>query len=99
MVHARSSIDTADNLVQSTDSRGVLPPHLLVEERHVSYSPLSEHAAASPFLSDAHRQWLLDRANTPAAHSLPVSTAEVATSTGDEAQKDSKAARRLTFIE
>ena len=93
MVTARSGADTGKG--HSADSRGVLPPHLLVEERHVSYSPLSEHALTSPFLSDAHRQWLLDRASV----SQPVPTAEAATSTEEEAQPDVKAARRLNFAE
>ena len=105
MITARSSIEAIDGVAHTehrTDSRGVLPPHLLVEERHVSYSPLSEHAATSPFLSNAHRQKLLDKGNESAARSLqyprqPVSTAEAATSTEDEAQMDVKGAKRLNF--
>ena len=106
MITARSSIEATDgiahNTEHSTDSCGVLPPHLLVEERHVSYSPLSEHAAASPFLSHAHRQELLHGASTSAARSWqspkqPASTAEAATSTEDEAQVEVKAAKRLDF--
>ena len=36
-----------------------------MEESKVSYSPLSEHAAASPFMSTAHRQQMLHQARAP----------------------------------
>ena len=102
IIDARSSIDTENSLLQETDTCGLLPAHLLVEERHVSYSPLSEHAAASPFLSDAHMQLLVNKGGRPFARDTPrqpASTAEAATSTQDEAQMDIRTARRLKFAE
>lgn len=100
IINARSSIDTEISLVQGANACGVLPAHLFVEESRVSYSPLSEHAAASPFLSDAHM--LTDRASGPAGRLIPwypASTAEAATSTEDEAHMSINPARRLNIVE
>ena len=103
LINARSGIRSENSPDQGSDTRGVLPAHLLVEPSHVSYSPLSEHLAASPFLSDAHMLSLTGMATEPSwmtpSPSHPVSTAEAATSTEDEAQLDSKATRRLSFVE
>lgn len=102
IINARSSTDMEVSHVQGADAQGVLPAHLLVEEGRVSYSPLSEHAAASPFLSYAHMQLLTDRAGgakprlTP---KQPAATAEAATSTEGETHMSIEPARRLNFVE
>lgn len=86
--------------VQGADAQGVLPAHLLVEESRVSYSPLSEHAAASPFLSDAHMQLRMDKARGAVSGLTPrhpASAAEAATSTEDETQMSVKPAKQLNF--
>ena len=67
LIHARANIASQDSHLLNTEARGVLPSHLLVEERRVSYSPLSEHAAASPFMSDALRQHFIDQAQSDGA--------------------------------
>jgi hypothetical protein len=67
LIHARANIDSQDSRLCNTEARGVLPLHLLVEESRVSYSPLSEHAAASPFMSDALRQQYVDQAHSDGA--------------------------------
>ena len=100
IINARSSIDIEISPAQEADARGVLPAHLFVEESRVSYSPLSEHAAASPFLSDAHM--LTNRAGGPAGRLTlrqPACTAEAATSTEDEAQMSINPIRRINFVE
>lgn len=100
IVNANSSIDNNISPAQEADVRGVLPAHLFVEESRVSYSPLSEHAAASPFLSDAYM--LTDGASWPAGRLTlrqPACTAEAATSTEDEAQTSIEPIRRLNFVE
>lgn len=88
--------------VQGADTQGVLPAHLLVEESRVSYSPLSEHAATSPFLSDAHMQLLTDSTSGAITRLIPrqpASTAEAGTSTEGEMQMSIKPVRRLNFVE
>ena len=100
MINARSSVDREISPAQEGNARGVLPAHLFVEESRVSYSPLSEHAAASPFLLDAHM--LTDGESGPAGKLTsrqPASTAEAATSTEDEAQMSTHPIRRLNFVE
>ncbi|DBA91027.1 TPA: hypothetical protein ACH3X2_004227 [Trebouxia sp. C0005] len=67
LIHARANIELQDSRLCNTEARGVLPSHLLVEESRVSYSPLSEHAVASPFMSDALRQQFIDQAHSDGA--------------------------------
>ena len=100
IINARSSIDAELSPAQEADAHGVLPAHVFVEESRVSYSPLSEHAAASPFLSDAHV--LADRVSRSAGRLTsrqPASTAEAATSTEDQTQMSTSPIRRLNFVE
>ncbi len=87
----------------------MLPSHLLVEESRVSYSPLSEHAAASPFMSDALRQQFIDQAHSAgAARELGSrldsrqATSSTATATDHEdegADIGVKTGKTLTFAE
>lgn len=65
LINAKAGSDTKDGILRHAEPHGVLPSHLLVEESAVSYSPLSEHALSSPFMTDAHRQQLLAAAATP----------------------------------
>ena len=71
LINAKAGSDTKDGILRHAEPHGVLPSHLLVEESAVSYSPLSEHALSSPFMTDAHRQQLLAAAATPRAVSEP----------------------------
>ena len=109
LIHARANIASQDSHLRNTEARGVLPSHLLVEESRVSYSPLSEHAAASPFMSDALRQQFIDQAHSAgAARELgsrldsrqATSTAATATDHEDEgANIGVKTGKTLTFAE
>jgi len=109
LIHARANIDSQDSRLCNTEARGVLPSHLLVEESRVSYSPLSEHAAASPFMSDALRQQFIDQAHSAgAARELGSrldsrqATSSTATATDHEdegADIGVKTGKTLTFAE
>ena len=109
LIHARAKIASQDSHLRNTEARGVLPSHLLVEESRVSYSPLSEHAAASPFMSDALRPQFIDQAHTVGAarelDSRPESrhaTSSAATATNhenEEADTGIKTGKTLTFAE
>ncbi len=109
LVHARANIDLQDSCLCNTEVRGVLPSHLLVEESRVSYSPLSEHAAASPFMSDALRQQFIDQAHSDAAarqldlrldsRQATSSTATAIDHENEEANIGVKTGKTLTFAE
>jgi len=109
LIHARANIASQDSHLCNTMARGVLPSHLLVEESRVSYSPLSEHAAASPFMSDALRQQFIDQAHSDRAArevgprlGLRQATSSTATATDhkDEgAEFGAKTGKTLTFAE
>ncbi len=87
----------------------MLPLHLLVEESRVSYSPLSEHAAASPFMSDALRQQYVDQAHSDGAarergsrldsRQANSSTATATDHEDEEADIGVRTGKTLTFAE
>ncbi|KAL0031432.1 hypothetical protein WJX77_000207 [Trebouxia sp. C0004] len=109
LIHATANSDLQDSCLCNTEARGVLLSHLLVEESRVSYSPLSEHAAASPFMLDAVRQQFIDQAHTVAAarelgsclnSRQATSSAATATAHEDEgADIGIKTGKMLTFAE